>query len=137
MSQQEDPTMSQQEDPTITIEDIEMVDIPGGRLGYDITMSDVSKNIYLTISNSQHCCETYGVNTISGTRQYIGATYKSVDILEVSNCDDAMDEFSRQMTIKIHTDRGIMDITFYNQHNGYYSHDVMVQTEKGTYYESL
>jgi len=30
-----------------------------------------------------------------------------------------------------------MDITFYNDHNGYYSHDVSIQTESGSYYESL
>jgi len=121
----------------ITIEDILNIDIPGGRLGYEIIMSDKSKNITMIISNSKHCCETYGVHTPSGISKFIGATYSHIIINGISECEDKIDEHARQIKIEIHTDRGIMEIILYNQHNGYYSHDVYIKTENINCYENL
>lgn len=129
--------MSKSSQSPVIIEDIIMIDIPGGRLGYEIKMSDRSKNITLTIQNSQNCCERYGMVNTSGTGMFIGAKYIRVDILCVTDYEDKMDDCGKQITINIHTDKGIMDITFYNDHNGYYSHDVSIETENGSYFESL
>ena len=121
----------------VTIEDIRMIDTPGETLGYEIIMSDTSKNIYLSISNSQNCCEQYGVHTESSLYSFIGAIYTSIDIHDISDNEDKFDSYSRNLKIDIYTDRGIFDITFYNQHNGYYSHCVSVQSERGCFYENL
>ena len=120
----------------VIIERIDSVDIPHGRLGYDFIMSDKSKNITLAISNEQNCCEQYGVHTKSIMESFIGATYKHIDIKDVMD-DEGSDDVAKQLKIYIHTDRGPIYIKFYNSHNGYYTHDVMIRSEHGSCYQQL
>jgi hypothetical protein len=120
----------------VIIEHIDTIDIPGGRLGYHFQMSNKSKNITVTISNGQNCCEEYGVHTISDMNSFIGATYNFVDIKNVADYKGS-DEVSQDLKIYIHTDRGVIYIQFYNSHNGYYTHDVSIKSEHGHCYEAL
>ena len=120
----------------VIIESIDNIDIPGGRLGYHFQMSDESKNITLTICNSKNCCEEYGVYTNSDMNSFIGATYNFIDIKNVSNYEGS-DDVSHDLKIYIHTDRGIIYIQFYNSHNGYYTHDVYIESENGAAYKAL
>jgi hypothetical protein len=93
----------------VIIKRIDTIDIPGGRLGYHFQMSDESKNITVTISNGQNCCQQYGVYTISDMNSFIGATYNFIDIKNVSDCNGS-DEVSQDLKIYIHTDRGVIYI---------------------------
>lgn len=100
-------------------------------LGYKIKMTDSSKNIICKIDNNQQCCENFGVYTENELNDFIGAEYYSVivenDISKDSNYIDNMETIK----ISINTSKGKINIHFYNEHNGYYSHDVFIQTENG------
>ena len=122
---------------SVIIEKITTINIPDGRLGYDFIMTDETKNINLTISNSTYCCETYGVFTESTMKSFIGATYLFTKINDITDCQDKQDENSKELNIDIHTDRGIISIKFYNHHNGYYSHDINIEYEHGTHFLHL
>lgn len=112
-----------------TIEFIETFDNPHYWMGYKFTISDSTKNITCKIENSKKCCEKYGMHTKSNLNDFIGAEYHSVDISEERNLGPC--EEMSMVNIIIHTNRGDITINFYNEHNGYYSHDVFIQTYNG------
>ena len=96
-------------------------------IGFRITMSDTEKNINCKISNSQQCCEKFGVSTNKDFTHFIGAEYFGIDIGNIEKDEDSY-EMSK-ISLHIYTDKGVFTITFYNQHNGYYSHDVFISNE--------
>jgi len=102
----------------------------GHWLGYKIKMNNSSKNIICKIENNQQCCERFGVYTMNELNNFIGAEYHSVDIGNVVFNDGDYDNMAI-IEIFINTNRGKICIQFYNEHNGYYSHDVFIQTEDG------
>lgn len=97
-------------------------------LGYKIKMTDSSKNIVCKIENGQQCCENFGVYTENELNDFIGAQYYSVNVEnDILNDNDGMNTIK----ICINTSKGKINIQFYNEHNGYYCHDVFIQTENG------
>jgi hypothetical protein len=108
------------------IVDIVKLDIPDYWLGYTFVMDDVSKNITCKIENGPICCEKFGVHTLSTMRDFIGAEYNSLNVGEMHR-----EEYDYMSTVDVHiqTNRGTITIQFYNEHNGYYSHDVSVSSE--------
>ena len=114
----------------IKIQKITTLNNNGHWLGYKIKMNNSSKNIICKIENGQQCCERFGVYTNNELNNFIGAEYHSVDIGNVifnkGDCDNMA-----IIEIFINTNRGKISIQFYNEHNGYYSHDVFIQTENG------
>jgi hypothetical protein len=112
--------------PTI-IQSIETFEDPGRWMGYKIIMSDSDKNITFKIENLGNCCEKWGMYTKNNLTEFIGAQYYSVSIGKPIIADDMMSIIK----IKINTDKGRITLQLYNQHNGYYPHDVFIQSEKG------
>jgi hypothetical protein len=117
----------------------------GQCFGYKIKMSDSSKNIICRIDNTQQCCETFGVyvetdlsvssslfSEISKNQldDFIGSEYHSVDIGNVTSSQENYDDMLK-ITMFINTNKGKISIQFYNEHNGYYTHNVFIQTENG------
>jgi hypothetical protein len=119
-----------------TIENITLFNEPNEWWGYTFTMSDTSKNITCKIENFHKCCEKWGVYTDSVLNDFIGSEYHSIDIEDVNSNREDYDEM---VTMKIHinTNKGKITIQFYNEHNGYYTHDVFIQTIQGHKYISL
>jgi hypothetical protein len=117
----------------ILIKDIEHFDKPGHWLGYKIIMSDDTKNITCKISNDNLCCENWGVYTKDKLNDFIGSEYNSISIGEIEKSTDYM----VKIKIIIHTNKGKITIIFYNEHNGYYPHDVYIESENGIKYISL
>ena len=111
-----------------TIQSIKKFDNPKQWLGYKIIMSDTSKNIVCKIDNEHICCEKWGIYVKNDVDFYIGSIYYSVHIGEINRDDD--DEMTT-MDITINTSKGPLVMTFYNQHNSYYPHDVYIQTKYG------
>lgn len=111
-----------------TIQRIESFDDPNYWLGHTFVMSDSTKNITCKIENSRNCCEKWGVYTESKLDDFIGAEYYSIDIRKVKT--DKYDEM-KSIIITIDTNRGKITIHLYNEHNGYYEHDVFIQSERG------
>jgi hypothetical protein len=113
------------------ITNIETFDDPGYWMGYKIIMSDTTKNITCKIENSRNCCEKWGIHTKSNFNEFIGAEYYSIDIHKQNR---KKYEEMRMVNITITTNRGIITLHLYNEHNGYYSHDVFIESQNGIQY---
>jgi hypothetical protein len=114
----------------------------------------VCGKIVAKISNSQECCEEYGVyamcneaNVIDSLQSYVGKELVNVDILtwhesikercfkKILNEQDKT--VSLKKTTPLHSeliirlsfmnDEHPLDIMMYNNHNGYYPHDIYLQ----------
>ena len=110
------------------IKNIESFDDPEHWMGYRIIMSDNTKNITCKIQNAQNCCEKWGIHTKSNLNEFIGSEYYSIDINEKTRNKY---EDMRMVNITVSTNRGNITLHLYNEHNGYYFHDVFIQSEKG------
>lgn len=96
--------------------------------GYIITMDD-GQTIELGISNGQSCCENWGYFITNDTPdEFIGAKVITVNI--VNDClevDKAPKMYKGGvMFVNVETDRGTLQFTAYNEHNGYYGHTAIV-----------
>lgn len=101
--------------------------------GYRIETTE--KTYCVGISNSQNCCETWGIITSEDLPgDFVGATllgFEQVDQWLMSRPVDP-DEHpeyispSEAIFVNVKTDRGTFQITLYNIHNGYYGHAVML-----------
>jgi hypothetical protein len=98
--------------------------------GYKIEMSDDSKNIICKIDNRQDCCEVFGIFSPDSKDfdKFIGAKYLSVNFKVIHPDNDLMNEF----VVTIHTNKGDIKLILYNQHEGYYPHDIYFQSENET-----
>ena len=114
---------------TTTIESIETFDDPGRWMGYTFVMSDPRKNITCKIENQHHCCEKWGTYTACNLNDFIGAQYYGV---YVSKIKKKKHEEMKMLDVKITTNRGSIKFHVYNEHNGYYAHDVFIQSDKGS-----
>lgn len=107
------------------ITEINHLNDPNHWLGYEIRMDNPEKDIIIKISNQQICCENFGVLCrTQNINEYVGANYENIII------ENSRESYSEIVTAKIHTSKGIIEITLYNDHNGYYPHDYSVQSEK-------
>ena len=122
-------------DTTATIQHIYPINGKYEWQGYEIVMSDQSKNIICKISNSANCCEKFGICTKSQLAYFIGSEYQSVRVSTRPQDDDY--DYMHIVDVSIQTDRGEILIQLYNEHNGYYPHDFFTQTEHGTKIERL
>ena len=110
------------------IKNIEAFDDKLHWIGYKIIMSDSTKDITCKIENAHKCCEKWGVYTKSNLDEFIGAEYRSIDVSKIKKEEY---EEMRMVDITITTNRGSITLYLYNEHNGYYSHEVFIESEKG------
>lgn len=111
-----------------TIKSVEYFDDPEYWMGYKIIMNNNFYNITCKIENSHKCYEKWGVYTKFNLNDFIGAEYYGMDVKE--EIRDKYDEM-RILSVKINTNKGTIIINLYNEHNGYYHHDVYIQCETG------
>lgn len=148
--------MSSESSPVpVKIVDIEIYDSNLRWLGYKITMSDPKKNIEIKMDSNPQCCEVFDIHSnISPTTlsNFIGAIYQDIIIDKDSSIwDNYMNQYKTDlpndsdidciinavlnknydMNIRIITDKGELLFGMYNQHNGYYPHDCVIDSEKG------
>lgn len=99
-------------------------------LGYLITLSNGF--ISLMIDNESNCCESWGaMMTNDNLEDFIGASF--LELTETTSDDiSPPDEFTEKHTVfvDIKTSRGTLQFTAYNQHNGYYGHNVEIIVSK-------
>jgi hypothetical protein len=108
--------------------------------------------ISLLISNGQTCCESWGYlmsEELNEGDDFIGANITSIAQVkesDITNNNDTSRESGnesdigkeeydddcgeRTVFINIHTDRGTLQFKAYNSHNGYYGHQVQVQSKQ-------
>lgn len=115
------------------IKSIEEVDGEYG--GFLVVTSE--QEISLLISNYQSCCESYGwMQSEDKLTKFIGAELlglHSTDILLASmelvvKADRV--EVDEAIFITLETNKGPLQFAVYNEHNGYYGHNVII-TGKG------
>lgn len=105
--------------------------------GYSITMSDPAKNIMCSINNEQKCCERFGVYTSQKLDSFVGAEYISVEVSQLSSSGKKFDDFMTTIEVLVHTNKGDIKFTLYNEHNGYYKHTAFIKTELGEEHKKI
>jgi hypothetical protein len=99
--------------------------------GILITLDD-NTEIKLGIYNGQNCCENWGYFTsLDDLSEFIGAEFISVGVVDKCLNVTKMEEhyFSSEthtMFVNIDTNKGLLQFTAYNSHNGYYGHQAVV-----------
>ena len=96
--------------------------------GYVIT---TEKSVYnLGIDSDGQCCESWGyLSSNDNLEEFIGAEILSVKLTdnELFTVDALPKIYEGDMTFfTVDTDQGSFQIVAYNEHNGYYSHDVLI-----------
>lgn len=100
--------------------------------GYVLTVDDGLDigTIKLGISNDQCCCEEWGyITTPDDVSEFIGS--EVLDINLVSQMQRPDGDCAGTMFINIETDNGLLQLSVYNNHNGYYGHVVEVSVNYG------
>ena len=103
--------------------------------GYEMTTSE---NTYLfLIENGQCCCENWGYFSSSdNVQEFVNSTLKEIKlvgtVLNVKKLKDIDNYMSENdcMFINLETNKGTLQLTVYNQHNGYYGHSVRILKNK-------
>lgn len=82
------------------------------------------------INNGQDCCENWGyLSSEDDFGSFIGSELKNVYVTDtklgtiVSNMKEDLDAGSA-MFINVETTKGLLQFVAYNEHNGYYGHEV-------------
>lgn len=106
--------------------------------GFVITF-DNDTTLSLVVSSYQSCCENYGaVTTEENLQDYVGAEYIQHDIVDQelavnsniiadSNIYDIPSlDAGDIIFLNVQTDKGTLQFSVYNSHNGYYGHSAYV-----------
>ena len=99
--------------------------------GYEVLTT--KQKIRLGISEGQSCCESTGFFWMNDKpEEFIGAQVNSVTITDQAlNTEKAPEVYDGGvMYVNIETDRGTLQFTAYNAHNGYYGHSAIVRCEQ-------
>lgn len=93
------------------------------------------QEIQIGIENSQHCCETFGaLITNDDTEEFIGAEVLGVTLTDTAlNVIDWLSGDFRDggiQFVNIETNKGTLQYAVYNEHNGYYGHEIQVKSKQ-------
>lgn len=109
--------------------------------GYQIITD--KQTIKLGISNSQNCCESWGYfMSEDDLKEFEGAELKEITLTDVALKTEIFEskdiDFEGDlMFVNFSTDKGVLQFTAYNQHNGYYGHNAIVISEQLNHEEVL
>jgi hypothetical protein len=94
--------------------------------GYIVTTN--KRKILCLITSFQNCCENTGyLSTPDNTDEFIGSELISYEVVEIDNDHDG--DVDVEDKININTSNGLLQLSVYQQHNGYYGHGVVVREE--------
>lgn len=97
--------------------------------GYTVTTD--KQVIQLGISNGQSCCENWGYfMTNDNIEEFIGSNILSVDVVDDCLMKEKVPAIYEGgvMYVNIETNKGTLQFTAYNEHNGYYGHTAVVKS---------
>lgn len=118
------------------------VHIDDNNVGYEIHTD--KQIITMLINNHSQCCEDWGVITTEDTLQdFVGARLLRIEFIDVNydahpltedraiqdSINGSFEDFEAWF-IDIHTSNGKLQFVLYNQHNGYYGHDVSIKSNQ-------
>ena len=111
--------------------------------GYKITTS--KQEIYILILGEQQCCETYGSFCSNDEPDdFIGS--ELVNICTTNNALKTKVTSSKNLSsfdegdcifVNLETNKGVLQFAVYNEHNGYYGHDVRIQSNQLSYENTI
>jgi len=88
------------------------------------------QSIKIGIGNYQSCCESWGYLMLKDDKSdFIGAKIISLTITDTAlkTCEVLRGVPDGQiMFVNLETDKGLFQLVAYNEHNGYYGHEVVV-----------
>ena len=99
-----------------------------GYCGYKITTDNGI--IILGISSQEMCCEDWGYD-IENMDGKIGARVLSEKFDLDSRFKKGFNEEIDATSLTIETDRGLIILSIWNEHNGYYPHNYIVKKSNG------
>lgn len=108
-------------------------------LGYDFKLSD-GRHLCVKMDNDQQCCEQFGAylevngkftNDVSTELSFVGAQVQSIAVSnkEITEClyNQKNDHGEAIIHVTMTTSKGTLVVYLYNQHNGYYKHDYVIE----------
>lgn len=110
--------------------------------GYQIYTTD--QNIFIGIDSIQNCCENWGyIVSEDDISSFIGSELLNVEIVDtqLKNIELQLKELDvyngQAIFINLVTSAGILQFAVYNDHNGYYGHEVIIRSNQLTYNDFL
>ena len=106
----------------------------GENEGYRVVTD--KQTIELGISADQDCCEQSGFFwSNDNPEEFIGAEVSSVQVVDTELNKKKVEDIGGLdaggiMFINIDTDKGVLQFTAYNAHNGYYGHTAYVKSDQ-------
>jgi len=131
---------------TITaIEEVFNIAVTKSTRGEGFSITTTKQKITLLISNEQACCEKWGyISSEDDYSDFIGAELLSIATVDEDFNPKILDRLEKEyvhtnscLFINIETSKGTLQFVLYNEHNGYYGHDVYVISNQLTTYEEL
>lgn len=96
------------------------------------------QSIELSIDNYQSCCEDWGYFlSEDNIDEFVGAIILNISLTDTCLRTEKLPEYGVEesggvMFVNIETDRGLLQFTAYNSHNGYYGHDARIKSTQLT-----
>lgn len=99
-----------------------------------------TQEILLLIDDSDRCCEHWGhLSSHDDAKEFIGAELLSIietdselHTKEIKEMEDMNISIDCAYFITLKTSKGDLQFTIYNEHNGYYGHDVVIKSTQLT-----
>jgi len=96
---------------------------------------DNDDNVIIGITNTQWCCEQFGIKITPNHNSFIGATINKIRWAWGREEKQYSGDYEGSATVVVITDKGDLTITAWNNHNGYYKHDIRVKWSKTDLYD--
>ena len=109
--------------------------------GYQIITD--SQTIKIGISNSQCCCEDFGILTTNDNiEDFVESELISIEIVDSALNNKKLEELEYldcggAMFVNFNTTKGLLQLVAYNAHNGYYGHDAVLISKQLNHEECL
>lgn len=102
------------------------------------------QNIFIGIENGQSCCESFGYLTSQDNfNEFIGSNLNEIKLVDtalnikkVEDTINGLDE-GEAIFVNLETDKGTLQFTVYNSHNGYYGHEAVVISKQLNYSQTV
>ncbi len=101
--------------------------------GYKIITSE--QEILFLIDNRQNCCEDWGyIISEDDTTSFTGAELLNIETTDINRIKKELSNYSHEelnsIFIDVNTSRGTLQFALYNDHDGYYSHDIIIKSKQ-------
>jgi hypothetical protein len=99
--------------------------------GYEIVTDD--QTVLVLIYNGQSCCENWGyMSSEDNLAEFVGADLLSVELTDTALKTWQLDGYPLDVGaaqfVNVNTSKGLLQFVVYNEHNGYYGHDIVVRS---------